>query len=197
LPAGAVLRQSGDTWLVAHGEHSFHLKDAKGLRYLARLLAEPGRELHVLDLVGGAGDARGATAELAAEAGLSAGEGGDAGELLDAHARAAYRQRLDDLREEVDEAERFGDPERAGRAREEIDFLAQELARATGLGGRARRSGSAAERARVNATRAIGAVLRKIAASDPVLGEHLAASVHTGLFCSYKPGTGRTVRWEL
>ena len=53
------------------------------------------------------------------------------------------------------------------------------------------------ERARVNATRAIGAVLRKIAAADPVLGEHLAASVRTGLFCSYQPGTGRVLRWEL
>jgi tetratricopeptide (TPR) repeat protein len=192
----AVLRQKGDTWLVAHGESSFHLKDAKGLVYLARLLAEPGRELHVLDLVGGPGAAPG-RGGAAAEAGLSAGEGGDAGELLDAQARAAYRERLGDLREELAEAERFGDGERAARAQEELDFLAQELARATGLGGRARRAGAAAERARVNATRAIGAVLRKIAATDPILGEHLTATVRTGLFCSYQPGAGRGLRWEL
>ena len=122
---------------------------------------------------------------------------GDAGAVLDPAARAAYKRRLEDLREEVEEAERFGDPDRATRAREEIDFLAEELARGVGLGGRDRHAASAAERARVNATRTIGKVLKKIAASSPRLGEHLHATVRTGYLCSYAPDPASPVRWDL
>lgn len=80
---------------------------------------------------------------------------GDAGALLDAQAKAAYRRRLQDLRADADEAEAMGDGERAARARQEIDALAHELARAVGLGGRDRRAAAPAERARVNVSRAI------------------------------------------
>ena len=63
---------------------------------------------------------------------------GDAGVLLDATAKAAYQARLGELRAEVEEAEGFNDPVRAARAREEMEFLVGELARAVGLGGRDR-----------------------------------------------------------
>jgi hypothetical protein len=55
---------------------------------------------------------------------------GDAGAQLDARARAAYTQRLEDLQAILDEAERFSDPARAATARAEIDFLTAELATA-------------------------------------------------------------------
>jgi eukaryotic-like serine/threonine-protein kinase len=84
---------------------------------------------------------------------------GDAGELLDAMAKAAYRARLEELRADLEEAERFSDPGRAARSRQEIDFLEDELARAVGLGGRDRRAAAHAERARLNVTRAIRAGL--------------------------------------
>ncbi len=48
--ASAVLRREGDFWTLAHAGKVSRLRDSKGLRYLARLLAEPGREFHVLDL---------------------------------------------------------------------------------------------------------------------------------------------------
>jgi hypothetical protein len=40
----------------------------------------------------------------------------------------------------LEEAEAFNDPARATRARQEMDFLVEELARAVGLGGRDRRA---------------------------------------------------------
>ena len=42
---------------------------------------------------------------------------GDAGELLDATAKAAYKARQDELRTELEEAESFNDPARAAKAR--------------------------------------------------------------------------------
>src|SRR5258705_388927 len=80
--------------------------------------------------------------------------------------RSGYKERLDDLRAELDEAERFNDGERASRARREIEFLTDELAKSAGIGGRDRRAARASERARVNVTRTIAAVMKKIAASS-------------------------------
>jgi hypothetical protein len=53
----------------------------------------------------------------------------------------------------------------------------------------------ARERARVNVTRAIVSVLRRIEQHHPALGEHLAATVRTGAFCSYTPDPRVRVEW--
>jgi hypothetical protein len=53
---------------------------------------------------------------------------------LDETAKAAYQARLTELEEALEEAEGFNDPARAAKARQERDFLVQELGRAVGLG---------------------------------------------------------------
>ena len=195
-----LFRREGEYWTVAYDGEVVRLKDAKGLRHLARLLAQPGRELLATDLeaaeghaaaapVGPRGRARGG--ELEARPDL-----GDAGALLDATAKAAYRTRLEELRAELEEAEGFNDPERAARARAEREFLAAELARAVGLGGRDRRAASHAERARLNATRAIRAAMANLARANPSLGRHLAATVRTGRYCCYVPDPRAPITWE-
>ncbi|MGH8899315.1 MAG: hypothetical protein ACRDZ4_20375 [Egibacteraceae bacterium] len=50
-PGTGIFRREGEYWTIAHGGTSFLLKDMKGLRHLARLLAHPDREFHALDLV--------------------------------------------------------------------------------------------------------------------------------------------------
>ena len=121
---------------------------------------------------------------------------GDAGVLLDATAKAAYRARLGELRAELEEAEGFNDPARATRARQEMEFLVAELARAVGLGGRDRRAASHAERARLNASRAIRAAMANLAEANPALGRHLAATIRTGRYCSYTPDPRLPIAWE-
>jgi AAA ATPase domain len=49
--ANGELRRDGDHWTIAFGAESLRLKDTKGLVYLAALLRQPGREIHVTDLV--------------------------------------------------------------------------------------------------------------------------------------------------
>jgi len=48
--SGNVFRREGQYWTVAYDGSVVRLKDAKGLRHLARLLAHPAREFHRLDL---------------------------------------------------------------------------------------------------------------------------------------------------
>lgn len=193
----AVLRHDGEEWIIRYGTDGFRAKDVKGFTYLVTLLRHPGQEFHALDLGGGAGTAAAtASGRALADEGLVARDLGDAGELLDAGARAAYKERLIALHEDLEEAKDRGDVERATDAESEIEILTRELARATGLGGRSRRAGSAAERARLNVTRSISSAIKKIGAGSPALGEHLAAAVRTGLFCVYSPDPRLTIHWD-
>lgn len=112
-------------------------------------------------------------------------------------ARSAYRQRIEVLQAEIDEAEEWNDTTRASKAREELDFLIDELTAASGLGGRSRSFTTDAERARVNATRAIRAAVAKIGERNSQLAWHLDRSLRTGTFCTYEPGPEAPVTWQL
>ena len=192
----AELVREGEYWTVAFEDRELRVRDSKGMGYLAELLAHPEREIEVLALVGGRSAERASPAEVA-DAGLIPSSGSDGDPLLDEHAKRAYRERLEGLREEIDEADAFHDPERAARARAEYAAIADELAGATGLGGRDRRTGTSEERARLNVTRAIRSAIARVAEHDKALGEHLSARVHTGRLCVYRPDRGERVAWTV
>jgi tetratricopeptide (TPR) repeat protein len=200
--AGAVFRREGDYWTLAYRGELARLRDAKGLRYLACLLRHPGRELHVLELVrqvegSPAEPAQGLRRADADAAALGRSRLEEAEPLLDAQARQAYRRRLRELEEDLAEARSWNDPERAARAEAEMDALTAELAGAAGLGGRNRALATPAERARVSVTKATRTAIRTVGRQCPALGDHLAASVRTGRFCSYAPPGEAPPAWSL
>jgi hypothetical protein len=177
------------------------LKEARGLHYIAHLLQHPHQEFHVLTLTSIRADLseeRTTTHPLPTlnRSFAHGEERGDAGAGLDPQARAAYKQRLAELQGELAEAQAFHDLGRSEQLTAEIDFLTQELTRAFGLGGRARRIGAPTERARVNISRAIRVALRKIAAHHPALGQHLAVTIKTGVYCSYTPDPRLPITWQ-
>jgi hypothetical protein len=170
VPQAIRISREGALWIVAGFDDEVRVRDSRGMEMLARLVAEPGREIHVLDLMG-----------------ASNTDAGDAGELLDAKARSQYKQRLADLMAERDRAEEWGDVGRAERASDEIEALTLELERAVGLGGRERRAGGAAERARSNVQRRLQHAIKDIRTCSRRLGEHFGATVKTGTLCVYAP----------
>jgi len=134
----AFFRKEGEYWNLGYSGKSFRLKVTKGLGYLAHLLRHSATEFHVLDLAGGIGGQReeDQTIETAhglprgeedlAKAGIHIASLGDAGEMLDEQAKAPYRHRLLELREELEEAKDLGNVERAEQAEAEIDALTKE-----------------------------------------------------------------------
>jgi len=184
LPPGANLwrlrRDNGDWLLEAGGEHA-RMRDARGLHYLRALLAVAGRDIPALDLVaGGAG--------VHPQA---------AGPVLDEQARSAYRRRLAQLAEELEAADRAGDPGRSEALQAERQALLAELRKATGLAGRSREVSLEAERARVNVTRTLRGTLDRISQAAPRAGAHLQASIRTGRACRYEPGPGGPDGWDV
>jgi non-specific serine/threonine protein kinase len=194
-----VFRCEGEYWTLAFDGSVCRLRDTKGLHHLAQLLQHPGQPFEARELVaepeGGRVATRFAPAELGSE-GLAVADLGDAGAVLDAKAKAEYRRRLDDLREELAEAERFNDPGRTAVAREEIEFITSQLTAAVGLGGRDRKAASSGERARLTVTKRIKDTLGKIRDANPALGQHLAVHVKTGYLCVYMPAPG-LIPWEF
>ncbi len=175
--------------------HTVRVRDLKGMHYLARLLADPGREFHVLDLVA---SETGSAAHVDSDdtARLPRSALGDAGEMLDTQAKNAYRRRLAEIDDDIEQAKASGDGERAAQADAERDFLLRELARAVGLGGRDRRAVSASERARAGVTRAIRQAITRIADHHPQLGEHLSRTIRTGTYCAYMPDPRTPAGWQ-
>jgi tetratricopeptide (TPR) repeat protein len=181
-PDDGVFRHEGDYWSVGFEGRTAHVRDLKGMRYLAQLLAHPGREFHVLDLVA-----------------VETGQGtalGDAGELLDERAKNAYRRRLAEIEDDIEQARALGDAGREAQADVEREFLVRELAGAVGRGGRDRRAASASERARAAVTRAIRQAIERIGEHHARLGEHLDGTVRTGTYCAYAPDSDAPAAWR-
>jgi tetratricopeptide (TPR) repeat protein len=191
-----MFRREGDYWSVVFEGRTVRVRDLKGVRYLARLLAHPGRDFHVLDLVA-AETGRVSQVESGQAAGPSHAALGDAGEMLDARAKNAYRRRLAEIEDDMEQARAIGDTERAAQADAERDFLVRELSRAVGLGGRDRRAASASERARVGVTRAVRQAIARIGEHHPQLGEHLNRAVRTGTHCAYLPDPRAPAAWRF
>lgn len=171
---------------VSFGSATFAMPDLVGFRHLARLLAEPGREIAAVDL---AVAERGAdSASPAPQLGLPA---------LDDLAREAYRRRLQEVDEDIEEAEANNDPGRAELARRDREFLLAELSRAVGWDGRPRPVGSDAERARTAAFRSIRYAIDRLGDHSPELAMHLRRAVSTGTWCRYDPDPLAPVVWDV
>ena len=170
VPVQAALRREQDVWLLDFDGRSVCLQDAKGLNHLAALFACPGTPITAVEL------ARAVSSGVAPASGTGL---------------SAYRALAIELREELGEAQAFNDPERVTRIREQLEALAAEMA-ITEVS-----SSAAAERARINVTRAIKAAVRRIAEHEPELGRLLRGTVRTGTSCAYEPDPGAPLEWEV
>jgi TolB-like protein len=175
-PVANAFRQEGALWTLAYNHQVVQMPGLRGFQDLARLLAQPGVEIHA--------------AELAGQTVRSEGM-----DLLDDQARRAYRARLVELEDEIGAASQAGDVGRVERLEEERERLITELGRASGLGARARKAGGSDERARTAVTWRIRNAIKRIETAHPALARHLIHSIQTGAFCRYQPE--RPTTWSI
>jgi tetratricopeptide (TPR) repeat protein len=159
--AQMTLAEAGRWRVVLEGQIAT-VPDRVGMRYLARLVAVPDQSISALALVA---------------QGTEAPPSGPRDALLDHRAAAEVRGRIRQLRQQ---------PELSASEQEELAALTQELARATGLGGRIRSFADVPERARTAVRKAIKRAIDEISVANPVVGRHLAGRVGTGALCCYR-----------
>ena len=171
----ASLQPEGGVWRIEFNDTSVHVPDLKGLWHLRELVSRPREFVPALQLIG-------ASSEEPIPR-------GDSGPVLDREALRQYRRRLAELDDDLDAAVVHGDAAGQAERSAEREALIAELKRATGLGGRTRRSGSPAEKARLNVTRTIRHAIADLSTRVPELAEHLDESIVTGVSCCYEPRT--------
>lgn len=187
--AESVFLREGDVWQIVFEGLACRLKDSRGLQYLGLLLRHPGRQFHVTELLNLAGGAV-ATPKGVPDTGLDLQVQRDALPGLDERARRAYRARLAELQQELEEAEGFNDAGAAERAQREIEMLTNEIAGTL-------RGTTAGERARVSVAKRLKDALDRIRRAHPVLADHLTATVKTGFLCSYTPDPRVPIDWQM
>ncbi|QSB05437.1 ATP-binding protein [Natronoglycomyces albus] len=185
IEGGNVFRKEGSTWTLRFAGKDIHLAPAKGLNDLHLLLSQPGSEIAATELLDPAGGN---------EVTHAARLGGD--DMIDQEAKARYREHLQRLDEQIDTATALGQDDVAADLDEERSSLIEQLRAATGLGGRSRKLGDNAERARKSVTNRIRNTLKRIESQHPELGAHLRSSVSTGFHCVYEP-SDPDIKWEL
>jgi hypothetical protein len=186
-----TFRREGDYWLVIFDGHTVRVRDLKGMRYLARLFADPGREYHVLDLV----------AETGHGAQVDSSHAGNPPRRHSATRRVPLERRTPTAdawprSKMITSIKRAPSAtERAAQADAERDFLVRELAHlawAVAIDGT-----SASERARAGVTRAVRQAIDRIGEHHPQLGEHLSHTIRTGTYCAYHPDPRAPAGWIL
>lgn len=178
-----TFQRDGDVWTVGGKGRQVRVKQLRGFEYLARLVAAPGVEISALELLGGGTSAWG---DARTEPNLEA-QGSTSVPVLDERAKNAYRKRIQDLQDDLAEAESNHDTERAALLREELQLLVDELKRAAGLAGRTRAFSEPTEKARLSVTKAIKRAIGAIRMHDRDLADDLERRVGTGTFCVYHP----------
>jgi hypothetical protein len=170
-PTSFDMTREGDAWRVRFAERTFVVRDSRGMQLLGRLVERPGEEVHVLAL--GSDEAGKSLVETSG------------GPMIDARTRAEYKARLVDLSGELEEAEARADLARVEKLRHEKELLEGELLAAIGVGGKARSTGSASERARVNVQRRLKDAIARIGEVDGPAGIYLDRAVRTGTYCRF------------
>jgi type II secretory pathway predicted ATPase ExeA len=184
----ARFRRENGGWELMFQGLTVRLKELRGLTLIAHLLARPNAAINTLELA-----ILGKNGESASDRTVQS----DLGPILDEEAKRAYRSRIRDLRQELQDARSSGREQVALKLDEELCVLTREIARAVGLFGRDRKNGSDVERARVRVTNSIKFAISKIAERHSALGSHLEGTIKTGGTCCYVPEPSPEILWEL
>ncbi len=167
LPRYAFIKR-GDIWEMAFDGKSIIAIELKGFFDIAKMLASPEKQFHCTELMG---------------TGLfSEGE-----PVFDDKAKKAYRRRLQELKEEIDETDLLHNHERRTQLQMEYDSLMRHLTTSLGIGGKSRKTNDPVEKVRSAVTWRVRKAIQRIEKEHPVFGKHLSLSIKTGVFCAYRP----------
>jgi len=167
-----------------------------GLRYIAWLLENQGKEVSVTDLYYAINPPDSSTVDsnlstMTAgqldEMGLAINDLGDAGDTLTPEGMKRLKQGLQRIKDKIEEANELDETEKAEELKEKRDQIIAYIAAESGLGGITRKASSNIERLRKAVSKRISTDIEKISKDFPDLGIHLKNAISTGTQCQYRP----------
>ena len=156
-------------WHMSFFGQSVDLKNTKGFHDISKLLLNPEKEFHCMELMGAMPSENLGTP------------------TLDHKAKMEYQKQIKKLSIKIEDAKEFNNYELLSELQEEYDSLVEHLSQSLGLAGKPRKIGSTVEKVRSAVTWRIRSSIKKIKEVHPALAKHLAKSISTGTFCAYKP----------
>jgi hypothetical protein len=172
--SGYVFQRKGKHRMLAFNSEIEITSETNGNWYIEQLLAKPNVAFRCTQL-------ESLHTGLAEETST-----GSIGEVVDMETLKGYRDRLQEIDEEFEEATSFNDPARQEKLGDERQAILDQIKSAQGLGGRVRQKFDA-ERSRKTVCKAISRAIEAIEKVHPELGLHLHKSINLGLEVSYSP----------
>ncbi len=181
-PPENLFRRKGKAWVYRfRGKDEMILLPCRGAAYLHRLLATPGTQMSVAELVIG-------VAKVPEQYLM-----GNADKAFDKEAHEAYRASYQDLKEDLEQATADGNEKEIDRIKAAMTALASQLKK-VGLGGKVKHDNSVRNRLRNSVCNAIVRAIKDIEPDDKELASHLSECVKRGYNPVYQPPNG--IAWE-
>ena len=187
-PPQYLFQRRGEDWMIAFEGQAFSMPPLDGLSYIANLLRNPNRGIHVTDLeatVKGQPDTPTVGSREEDVIGISVGSAPD--KIMDEQYRRQITEQLKENAEERKRAEEAGDEKKVQELDEEYRKIEEIVGPATGLSGKAREFVDDGERSRQRVQKGIKLAKNKIEAKCPSLFKYLDANIDTGFTCTYRP----------
>lgn len=200
LETGNRFCKEGGHWSITYHGKTIRPKNCKGLQHIAHLLACQGKainstELMSVDNLPSESIYEEMSNEQIVEHGLTISSMGTAEDILDARAISAYRDKLKDIEEELDDAEERNDIGQFDSLSQQKEALIDQLSKSMGLNGRARKFKTPGEKARQAVSKTVIIALKSIKKEHKELSKHFETSLRLGFKCIYSPSSH--VLWNL
>ncbi|PLY12830.1 MAG: hypothetical protein C0631_15890 [Sedimenticola sp.] len=187
---------TGDHWDITYEGNSRTFKNTLGMRYIAWLIENQGKEVFVTDLYyainpleAGTTDpvhSKMSSKELEA-LNLSVGIFDNPEEILTPEEKARFNAEITKIKDRIEDAEELGDIETKEKYESQLEEISHYIATQTGLGGKSRKTPNSIEKIRISVTKRIKGDLKKIINFIPDLGHHLDKAIQTGTALQYTP----------
>ncbi|MHA7844612.1 MAG: tetratricopeptide repeat protein [Winogradskyella sp.] len=163
-----VFKKKDDKWVITFNGMSTNLKEKKGFYDIQKLIGTPNKEFYCGDLM---------QTEVV-EKGVN---------IIDLKAKEDYQKRINNIQEELQEADENSDFDKIKSLHEEYDQIVDYITKSYDIHGRIRKTGDGTNKLRSAVTWRIRNAIMEIEKRNPLLGKHLNNSIKTGAYCKYEP----------
>ena len=196
-----IFCKQGDLWaLVFDGKYT-GIKHCRGMHYLERLLKQPNKSIHCLDLIAAVTppEKRGMVISdeeiesFSSQGHVSAPE--NAIEIFDRETQNNVKKEMSRLQAARERAIEFEDVDKITKIDDELSNLARYFNSGSDIKGSIKKVGGTTEKARISVKKAIETAVKRIEADNKELAKYLRSTIKTGFECTYSPETD--VPWQF